>query len=89
MERLVFSQRLQGGLVAVIYQNANWARVSIADFPAFELETRKIHPSKNGRTYFCRRDLTRRPDTENTRCIFVGSPDYVREQKLKNRRPHF
>lgn len=64
--------------VTVVYQNADWARVSIADFPAFELETWKIHPSKNGRAYFCRRELSRPPDTENTRCVFVGSSGHTR-----------
>jgi len=64
--------------VSVTHQNADWAKVSIADFSAFELETVKIHPSKNGKGYFCRRDLSRPPDSENTRCVFIGRPDYVR-----------
>jgi len=63
--------------VSVANQNADWAKVSIAYFPTFDLETKKIHPSKNGKDYFCRQDLSLPPDSKNTRCVFKGRPDYV------------
>ena len=64
--------------VTVDYHSTEWARVTIGEFPSFDLETRKIYPSKNGKDYFCRRDLSRPPDTRNTRCVFVGRAKQVR-----------
>ncbi len=62
-----------------IYQNPdpNNATVAIDNYEPFPLERYKIHRSKNGRNYFCRRNLTRPPDTKNTRCVFVDKPNYV------------
>lgn len=54
------------------------ARVAIGAYPIFELEAAKIFRSTNGRSYFCRSDLTRPPDKENTRCVFHGAPSYVK-----------
>lgn len=54
------------------------ATVGIDDYKPFSFERSRIHPSKNGRDYFCRRDLTQPPDSENTRCVFVGRPSYVK-----------
>ena len=57
---------------------AQVAQVKIGAYPVFELETAKIFHSTNGKSYFCRQDLTRPPDRENTRCVFYARPSYVR-----------
>lgn len=64
--------------INVAYQAGDLARVAIGAYPIFELETAKIFHSTNGRSYFCRSDLTKPPDRENTRCVFYGRPSYVR-----------
>ncbi len=53
------------------------AMVVIDHYDPFPLERSKIHPSKDGRDYFCRRNLNLPPDSENTRCVFLGKPRYV------------
>ena len=72
--------------ISVDYRTEEWARVEIGDFPAFDLETRKIYPSNNGKDYFCRRDLSRPPDTRNTRCVFVGGKKQVKGTGGEDRR---
>ncbi len=54
------------------------AIVVIDNYGPFPLERSKIHRSKNGKDYFCLRNLKRPPDSENTRCVFIGKPKYVR-----------
>lgn len=60
--------------INVAYQAGDLARVAISAYPIFELEAAKIFRSTNGKSYFCRSDLTKPPDRENTRCVFHGLP---------------
>lgn len=66
------------GSVHVFIKSGDHADVSIDRYPVFELEASKIFRSTNGKSYFCRKDLSRAPDRENTRCVFYGRPSYVR-----------
>lgn len=67
----------EGRVATHEYSNPDKAMVVIDHYDPFPLERSRIHPSKNGRDYFCRRDLNRPPDSENTRCVFLGKPRYV------------
>ena len=66
------------GRVNVPYQAGDTAKVAIDAHPIFELEASKIFRSTNGKSYFCRSDLTKPPDRENTRCVFYDRPSYVK-----------
>ena len=56
------------------------AIVVIDHYDPFPLERSKIHASKNEKAYYCRRNLNHPPDSENTRCVFLGTPRYVQEK---------
>lgn len=45
--------------------------VEIKGYAPFVLERKKISHSNNGRDYFCRSDVSKPPDSENTLCIFI------------------
>ena len=68
----------QEAKIHVAYQPGDWAQVAVDAYPIFELETAKIFRSINGKSYFCRQDLARSPDRENTRCVFHSQESYVR-----------
>lgn len=64
--------------INVAYQAGDLARVAIGAYPIFDLEAAKIFRSTNGKSYFCRSNVSKPPDRENTRCVFHGAPKYVR-----------
>ena len=45
--------------------------VAIKGYQPFVLERKKISHSNNGRDYFCRSDISKPPDGENTLCVFI------------------
>ena len=67
------------GRINVFIKSGDDANVSIDGYPIFDLEASKIFRSTNGKSYFCRKDLSRAPDRENIRCVFYGRPSYVRQ----------
>lgn len=46
--------------------------VTVDEYTRFAMKNENIHPSTNGRIYFCRIDFTQPPTTKNILCVFVG-----------------
>lgn len=46
--------------------------VTVDNYTRFAMKNINIHPSTNGRAYFCRIDFDEPPTTQNILCIFVG-----------------
>ena len=46
--------------------------VTIDKYTRFAMKNENIHPSTNGKPYFCRVDISKPPTTTNTLCVFAG-----------------
>ena len=61
------------GEVGLIERGKSFSKIAIED-SIIVMDTHRIYPSINGKSYYCRHDVEEPPSYSNIRCVFLAVP---------------